>query len=341
MSILRWRDTERPAGEEMNQTFTQQFERDCDAATGWIARFRSDAVSEQDHRDFALWLAADASHRQAMDLMLELWDDLGSVRHLPFDEPLAAASGSTRRQWLAGAAALAAGLVLAVIVLPLGDEQVQSQEFQTAQGERATFTLEDQSRITLNTGSRVEVEFSGSLRQVALLQGEVYFAVEPDAERPFQVEIGTATVTAIGTAFNIYRREDASDITVTEGVVRVTESARAGRTPRSAMLEANEYLQASERGLGDSRTVDPAPLTAWQQGEMIANEMPLLDLTRELARYTDTRIVIRDRDVARLTVSGVFNLDHPDSVLQAVERSLQLQVVRLDNGTVQLLKPRQ
>ena len=45
--------------------------------------------------------------------------------------------------------------------------------------------------------------------------------------------------------------------------------------------------------------------------------------------------------MARLTVSGVFNLDHPDSVLQAVERSLQLQVVRLDDSTVQLLKPRQ
>ena len=335
------RDPERPAGEEMNQTFTRQFEQDCDAATGWIARFRSDDASEQDHRDFALWLAADASHRQAMDLMLELWDDLGSVRHLPFEEPLTAAGGSTRRQWLAGAAALAAGLIMAVIVLPLGDDAVSVQQFQTAQGERATFTLEDQSRITLNTGSRVEVEFSGSARQVALLRGEAYFDVEPDAGRPFRVETDTATFTAIGTAFNIYRREDASEITVTEGVVQVTERAQAGRTSRSTMLQANEYLQASKRGLGNTLLVDPTPLTAWQQGEMIADEMPLLELTRELARYTDTRIVIRDRDIARLTVSGVFNLDHPDSVLQALERSLQLQVVRVDDSTVQLLKPRQ
>lgn len=331
------RDPERPAGEEMNQTFTRQFEQDCDAATSWIARFRSDDASEQDHRDFALWLAASASHRQAMDLMLELWDDLGSVRHLPFEEPLPAAGGSTRRQWFAGAA----GLIIAVIVLPLGDDPVSVQQFQTAQGERATFTLEDQSRITLNTGSRVEVEFSGSARQVALLRGEAYFDVEPDAGRPFQVETDTATFTAIGTAFNIYRREDASHITVTEGVVQVTEHVRAGRTARTAMLQANEYLQASARGLGNALPVDPAPLTAWQQGEMIADEMPLLELTRELARYSDTRIVIRDRDIARLTVSGVFNLDHPDSVLQAVERSLQLQVVRVDDRTVQLLKPRQ
>ncbi|MEQ9463713.1 MAG: FecR domain-containing protein [Haliea sp.] len=325
----------------MNQTFTRQFERDCDAAMGWIARFRGDDACEQDHREFALWLAADASHRQAMDLMLELWDDLGSVRHLPFEEPLHATPRSSRRQWLAGAAALAAGLVLAIIVLPTGDQQVYSQEFQTAQGERATFTLDDQSRITLNTASRVEVEFSDSGRQVALLRGEAYFNVEPDTERPFRVDTGNAVVTAVGTAFNIYRREDATDIAVTEGVVQVTESAQAGRSARSTMLHANEYLQASNTGLGSTRQIDPAPLTAWQHGEIIAREMPLLELTRELARYTDTRIVIRDRDVADLTVSGVFNLDHPASVLQAVELSLQLQVVQLDEGTVQLLKPRQ
>ncbi len=71
----------------MNQTLSEQFERDCDAALSWIARFRAEDASEEDHRAFALWLAADAGHRQAMDLMLELWDDLGSVRHLPFDEP--------------------------------------------------------------------------------------------------------------------------------------------------------------------------------------------------------------------------------------------------------------
>jgi transmembrane sensor len=339
MLAVRQQVTGRSAGEEMNHTFTRQFEQDCDAASSWIARFRSEDASEQDHRDFALWLAADASHRQAMDLMLELWDDLGSVRHLPFEEPLPAAGGNTRRQWLAGA--LAASLIMAVVLLPLGEDPVSVQQFQTARGERATFTLEDRSRITLNTGSRVEVEFSSSGRQVALLQGEAYFDIEPDASRPFQVDTGAATVTAIGTAFNIYRRDNVSDITVTEGVVRVTERARAGRTALSAVLQANETLQASEGGLGRALPVDPTPVTAWQQGEMIADEMPLLELTRELARYTDTRIVIRDRDIARLTVSGVFNLDHPDSVLQAVERSLQLQVVRVDDRTVQLLKPRQ
>ena len=74
-----------------------------DEACGWVARLRSDGRSagvkegiggkggegarEADLREFALWLAASPAHRRAMDAALELWDDLGAVRHLPFAAP--------------------------------------------------------------------------------------------------------------------------------------------------------------------------------------------------------------------------------------------------------------
>lgn len=87
----------------MNQTFTPQFEQHCDAALVWIARFRGEAT-EQDDRDFALWLAADNGHRQAMDLMPELRDDPGSMRYLPLAGPQRVAPAQRQqscRHWLA------------------------------------------------------------------------------------------------------------------------------------------------------------------------------------------------------------------------------------------------
>lgn len=326
----------------MNQTFSPQFERDCDTALGWIARFRADDASEEDHRAFALWLAADTGHREAMDLMLELWDDLGSVRHLPFDEPLPEAPTADRRQrWLA-AAALAASLTIAAFIVPMTTDPATAEYFQTAVGERQTLTLEDQSRVTLNTATRIQVNFSGSTRRINLLRGEAFFEVQPDPDRPFQVNTGSADVTAIGTAFNIHVRDEMAAITVTEGVVRVSERGQpAGRPGQTAILRADEQLQASRSGLGQSYRVDSTADVAWQRGELIATELPLVQLVGELARYHDSTILIGDRDVASLSVSGVFDLDHPESVLQALERSFALEVVRLDDNTVQLLKPRQ
>jgi ferric-dicitrate binding protein FerR (iron transport regulator) len=39
-----------------------------------------------------------------------------------------------------------------------------------------------------------------------------------------------------------------------------------------------------------------------------------------------------------MTVSGVFPLDEPDALLQALTRALDLQIVELDQSTLQLLK---
>lgn len=160
-----------------------------------------------------------------------------------------------------------------------------------------------------------------------------------DPARPFHVDTGSARVTAIGTAFNISRRQQGSSITVTEGVVRVTELGATGnRVADSDVLHANYRLLATPNGLEPSSKADIEQDLAWQHGKLIARNMPLPELVAELERYHHTRILIGDSATATETVSGVFQLDHPQSNLEALQRSHGLRVVRLDEHTVQLLK---
>jgi transmembrane sensor len=67
----------------VNPEQTPRAERDFESAMGWIARLRSDSVSNADNQAFALWLAEDPARRGIMDRALDLWDDLGCLRHLP------------------------------------------------------------------------------------------------------------------------------------------------------------------------------------------------------------------------------------------------------------------
>jgi transmembrane sensor len=305
-------------------------------ALAWIARLRADDVDDEDRQAFALWLASDQGNRRAMDIALDLWDDLGSVRYLPLEVKAEAAN---HRSWWA-AAAVAASLVLAVLLWPVANTDSDSLFYQTALGERRTVTLEDNSRLTLNTNSRIRVAYQSGQRLLKLLRGEVYFEVASDPRRPFTVDTGSASVTAIGTAFNIRRDADAAEITVTKGVVRVTETGVTGnRAPASAVLHANELLIASTTGLHDAATADTDRRLAWQRGELVARELRLPLLAAELERYHDISILIADADVAAMTVSGVFQLDQPaQDLLQALELSLGLQVKQLDEHTIQLLK---
>ena len=321
----------------MSRGDTDTYEHDCNQALAWIARLNADDVADADRHAFALWLAEKATHRAAMDSMLELWDDLGSVRHLPF-EPASAPAANQSSWWVL--AAVAASLVLALLLWPLLDSGEAPLELQTALGEQRSFELTDTSRLTLNTNSRVLVAYDRDRRYLELSRGEAFFEVASDPKRPFEVDSGSALVTAIGTAFNIRRSAEFASITVTEGVVRVTELGVSGnRIAASEVVRANQRLEASSSGLEPATRVESDREMAWQRGELVAVEMRLPELAAELERYHELRILIADPEVAAMTVSGVFQLDQPEAILEALVLSHGLQIVRLNETTVRLLKP--
>jgi transmembrane sensor len=331
-------DTEAPASDE---------------ALAWVARLQGDSVSDNDIDAFALWLGADSSHPPAMDAAIALWEELAVVSLLPETGDIApaertGATGARPREaanassWWVPAAAVAACLFTAILLWPVVGGDAEAQVFTTALGERRTVILADDSRLLLNTSSRIRVQFESDQRRLSLLRGEVYFEVASDPERPFHVDTGSARATAIGTAFNIRRRPDSVEILVTEGVVRVEETGGSGsRSPAVEILHANQSLLASRGGFQASggSDSDRHRQLAWQRGELVADEMRLPVLARELERYHDLNILIADADVAAMTVSGVFSLDQPpEDLLRALELSLDLEARELDQGTVQLLK---
>lgn len=324
----------------MNKQTTSTYDTDCDRALGWITTFRADTVSEEDRQHFALWLAEGPARQRAMDDMLNLWDDLGAVKSLPFPEIDSQPAANQSRWFQAGAAIAAACLVAAIALWPFSASQTPAADtLQTAMGEQRTFELSDGSQVTLNTASKMTVAFSAEERRIELITGEAFFEVTSDKGRPFTVAAGLADATVVGTAFNIYRTENATAITVTEGVVRVTELDSNGEPrPTSNILQADEQVIATRTGLEPINTVDTRPLVAWRNWEVVANDMSLYDLIEQLKRYDDRRIVFGDRGVASLRVSGVFPLDQPDALLNAVSLALDLQLVQLDGNVVQLLK---
>jgi transmembrane sensor len=97
-------------------------------------------------------------------------------------------------------------------------------------GERRSITLADGSTVDLNARSQLRVEFSKSERRVELLDGQALFQVTKDGARPFIVHSGDATVRAVGTQFDVYRKDSGTTITVLEGRVAVYSAARADQT---------------------------------------------------------------------------------------------------------------
>ncbi len=306
-----------------------------DQALAWIARLRSDASGEEDRQAFALWLAHSEGHRKAMDAALELWEELDCVRHLP-TAPVERPAANQARWW--SVAAMAASLVIGLFLWSGAVREPHTHYLQTAFAERRLETLADGSRVQLNANSRVSVQIGRDQRLLRLVRGEAFFEVAPDPNRPFHVDTNTARVTAIGTAFNVRLDGEDTTVTVSEGVVRVTERLPPGAgVPDSETLRRDQSLEASGDGLHSAGRVVPEVLLAWRRGELVAREMPLPRLLGELKRYHDLDVLISDPEVAAMTVSGVFQLDEPDAILHALEVSHGLRLTPLPDSPTQLL----
>ncbi len=121
-----------------------------------------------------------------------------------------------RRRLLAVACVLVAAL--------LGTVWWQSERYSTYAtdiGERRSVTLADGSTVDLNARSKLRIEFTKDKRLVELLDGQALFQVAKDKDRPFIVASGDATVRAVGTQFDVYRKANGTTVTVLEGRVAV------------------------------------------------------------------------------------------------------------------------
>ncbi len=321
-----------------NKGLEQFQERMYERAAFWVARLRADDCSDEDLQDFALWLSANPAHSQAMDTLLTLWEDLAVLEHMPLPQPVPIAARARQRTGLALAAAACA--LFAVLLLPVQQQANKGLYYQTAVGEQQLITLSDGSSVTLNTNTRISVSFEENLRQVELNRGEAYFEVEKDAQRPFVVDLGNAEVRVIGTAFNIHMQDNRSDIMVTEGVVRVTEKGNPGtRAANTEVLYANQRLSTNASGLARGVSVEIAAAeTAWRDGKLVAQAMPLAELIKELSRYHERTIMIAEPELAQTKVSGVFNLNQPDTILAALEHSIGVHAMELEDHSVLLIK---
>jgi len=223
-------------------------------AARWVARLAADDVSASDRAEFQEWLARSPEHLRAYGAAQQTWSDLDALAGLASADgqvlPDAlrgevercgamvntTVAGPWRPAGVRRAALLAAGLILAALGgmwmsqarrQPVPGIQAVASELRTRIGERLQTMLADGSVVWLNTDTELQVAFSASRRSVHLARGEAYFDVAKDPSRPFVVSVGDRTITAVGTAFNVYRRGDETRVTVLEGKVEVARRAPA------------------------------------------------------------------------------------------------------------------
>lgn len=296
-------------------------------AAEWIARLDGGPLDEDEKRALRLWLEADPDHRAAFEEAGSTWRDLSLLRHDP--GPLRDLLPKRRRksvaQW-AGRIGVVAGLLLlaaGIARFQLGDPWLlAAADHRTAPGEVRAVTLPDGSVAELGPASAIALRFDAAERRVKLLAGEVFFAAlprTPGERRPFVVEAGGGTTTALGTQFVVEQDTGGVDVLAVEHQVTVALE-RGGQS--IVLSPGQEVGYGGGAGLGPVHVRDVAVATAWRRGMLVFSGARLGHVVETLNRYRRGRIIILDQALADRRVSGVFAANDLGDAIETITAEL-------------------
>jgi transmembrane sensor len=317
-----------------------------DEAARWVVRHGEGALTPGEQAQFDAWKQASPAHADAFARLSGHWDDLdvlAALRDTPVERPL------WKRPSMWAGVGMAAAVALAVIVgvgqfSGPGTEARQVAEhpglgvYRTKVGDQEKITLADGSIVTLNTASRIEARMNEQERTVRLLEGEAYFEVAHDPNRPFRVYAGDGVTVAVGTAFSVRLEKDRVHVVVSEGKIAYSRVADVTQPEPVAFVTAGEAAL-----FGDSVVIDRIDLAeidrklSWTDGKLVFSGDPLSSVVADISRYTDIDFEFGTQDLADMRVGGVFGLGEVDDMLEALETNFGVRAERIGERLVRLV----
>ncbi|MBS7198908.1 MAG: DUF4974 domain-containing protein [Bacteroidales bacterium] len=167
--------------------------------------------------------------------------------------------------------------------------------------------LADGTIVYLNSQSKLKypVVFVGEERKV-YLEGEAYFEVTTDADRPFRVEVCGIEIEVLGTCFNVnaYPERQGVQTTLASGKVRVKNG------DKQVILSPGEQAYSSDLGI-EVQKVNVHDFINWKDGLFVFNKMSLGEIMAQVERWYGLKITFFEEELKACTFTGMIDKNLP------------------------------
>ncbi|KQN13921.1 FecR family protein [Sphingomonas sp. Leaf30] len=296
-------------------------------AAAWIDRLNQPAFDAAAGPDFDAWMAASPRHRAVFAEMQALWQSealveaLGTAACVPAAAIPPAPRVDRARRGRRSAARLAVAACAMLVAILLLVPMLVTTRYRTGPGESRTVVLADGSRVDLSGDTELRVRILPWHRGAELVRGEAYFDIRHERSRMFRVASGTTSVRVLGTAFNVDRQSPTrTAVVVYRGAVEVGVAGEA-----DLVLHKGDGARVVDGQVtAQPRIAASAP--EWKSGWFEASDVPLAVLIGKVQRYSARPILLQDRRLQALPISGRFHISDTDRALQAVQAAYQVDV---------------
>lgn len=207
----------------------------------------------------------------------------------------------------------------------------------TSSGEKTVLSLSDGSTVNLNAGSKLRYpeEFNGATREV-YLEGEGYFTIYHNVNKPFIVHTENLTTTVLGTKFDVsaYPENNTIAVSLLEGKVKVSSSEWT-KTGKEVILKPKEkllYDKGSNRG--SLATFDSLKAIGWKDGVYKFENEPLSEVLAQLERAFGVEFKLTDQSVLSQKITIKFENGTLETVVEVIKSltGLNYKLIKESNG---------
>lgn len=201
-------------------------------------------------------------------------------------------------------------------------------------GQRVKLTLQDGTEVWLNSQSQLTYPaiFSKDERRVTI-EGEAFFDVAKDTEKPFIVTSQGIEMKVLGTKFNVcsYPGEKTIQTSLLEGKLKVyfTDSES-----NAVILHPDEQVTVK----GHQMEVEALPHSdyfLWRDGIYSFDNEPLIDILKKLELYYDVKIIVKDQSIYKWEYTGKFRQrDGIDKILRMIQKIHKFKIEKDEENNI-------
>ena len=317
-----------------------------------MARYLSLEAGREEISAFEKWLDERSENRNIFNEYSKLWKQVGKVGDVAgldldaewkrleegmeesLQTPVVRMNPMSRRRVMISRYAVAA---IVVFALTLGSVYIsRNYGYQTWITEDTTreLVLPDGSEVSLNAHSGIQYKkrFNRDLRRVNL-EGEAFFQVERDVNRPFIITADGIEVKVLGTSFNVraYEDNDEIEVVVSTGQVALT---KPGKVPESVILKPGNkgVFNRTDHTLAISRDIDRNYL-AWKTRSFVFKDQTLVEVVEILNRVYNSSIDVTSDSLKEARITTSFNDQTLDAILNVLSATLDFDMEQ-NNGKI-------
>lgn len=278
-------------------------------------------------------LPEDASNSMRNSLLLALRAEKEEDR---YDKPLRNPGFSKAgNRWLRVAASIIIVPLLSAAVFFLvkriddrfslkGETETLLEKRINPSGQKSVLFLVDGTKVWLNAASKISFakDFNEHGTRDVYLDGEAFFDVAHNAEKPFIVHTSSIKIKVLGTSFNVksYSEEKTIETTLVRGKVRIEQSDVRGNRVGDVELKPNQRaIFNKELKVINIKEVVADNAGSWKQDRMVFDEESIDNVLLQIERWYNVKIYVENRGKLNCKLTASIENESLEEFLRLLE----------------------